>query len=254
MGEAVSEFSDYIVFVDESGSPTMSAIDPNHPVFVLVFCIFNKWEYCDVIQPAIKRLKFEFFGHDMTVLHSHEIRKRSGEFDILMNETRRLVFLKRLDDIVRGSKFEIVATVLDKRDVWDDQSANNPDFLYHHALWECIKKLHHRLKEKGELNKLTHIIAESRGKVENRNLVRVFEKISYAIDFQDGDDDVRIKYHTDHFSLLFAEKKINSAGLQIADLVGHPIGRHAISPNQPNQAFEAIKDKIVDDIWPFILP
>jgi hypothetical protein len=247
-------FSDYIVFVDESGSPTMRAIDPNHPVFVLVFCIVNKWEYCDVIQPAIKRLKFQFFGHDMTVLHSREIRKRQREFDILMDEERRRRFLKSLDDIVRNSKFDVIATVIDKRDVWDDQSAVNPDFLYHHALWECIKKLRHFLREKGEADKLTHIIAESRGKIEDRNLVRAFDAISYAIDFSDGHSDINVKQHTDHLSLLFAEKKINSAGLQLADLVGHPLGRHAIAPDQPNQAFEAIKDKIVDDIWPFFLP
>lgn len=251
MADEQTAFSDYIIFVDESGSPTLSSIDPNHPVFVLVFCVFNKWVYCDQIQPAIKRLKFEFFGHDMAVLHSHEIRKRSGDFNILMDETRRMSFLSRLDGIMQTSPFEIIATVIDKREV-QGEDRENVDYIYHHALWECVKKLYQFLKLNGSANQLTHIIAESRGKVEDRNLLRAFSEISYAIDFTD--EQSPLKYHTEHMELLFAEKKINSAGLQIADLVGHPIGRHAINPEQPNQAFKHIKNKIISDIWPFFMP
>jgi hypothetical protein len=251
---ANDEFSDYIVFVDESGSPTLSAIDPNHPVFVLVFCIFNKSDYCDTIQPAIKRLKFDFFGHDMTILHSHEIRKRSGEFNILMDEGRRKAFLHRLDNIILQSSFNIIATVIDKREIYKEAKVS-ADYVYHHALWECVKKLYNFLKTKNATDKLTHIIAESRGKTEDKNLAIAFEKISYALDFSEKNlqKDI-LRYHTEHMSLLFASKKINSAGLQIADLMGHPIGRHALKPDKPNHVFEILKNKIVDDIWPFFLP
>ena len=38
----VSEFSDYIVFVDESGDHGLENIDPAYSVFVLVYCIFEK--------------------------------------------------------------------------------------------------------------------------------------------------------------------------------------------------------------------
>ena len=34
--------SEYLVFVDESGSPGMGNIDPQYPVFVLVFFIVKK--------------------------------------------------------------------------------------------------------------------------------------------------------------------------------------------------------------------
>jgi hypothetical protein len=254
MSGATSEFSDYIVFVDESGSPTLSPIDPNHPVFVLVFCVFKKSTYCDVIQPAIKRLKFEFFGHDMTILHSHEIRKRTGDFNILMEEERRQIFLSRLDEIIQQSSFDIIATVIDKREVYGEDQ-HKPDYIYHHALWECVKKLFHFLNTRNATDKLTHIIAESRGKTEDANLIKSFEEIPYALDLIDKNSkNYPLRFHTEHMALLFAGKKINSAGLQIADLIGHPIGRHAIKPEQPNHAFEIIKNKIVDDIRPFFMP
>jgi Protein of unknown function (DUF3800) len=245
------QFSDYIVFVDESGSPSLSSVDPQHPVFVLAFCVFNKWTYCDVIQPAIKRLKFEFFGHDMTVLHSHDIRKRNGDFEILLNAERRMRFLSRLDQIVGATPFDIIATVIDKREVTGG-SGEHPDYLYHSALFECTKKLYYFLKERGAERDMTHIIAESRGRSEDRGLAEAFANIMRGMSIDDAG--VNFYYHTDHLTLKFAEKKINSAGLQIADLVGHPIGRHAINPNQANHAFEIIKDKVFGDIWPFFLP
>jgi hypothetical protein len=42
---------------------------------------------------------------------------------------------------------------------------------------------------------------------------------------------------------MFANKKINSCGLQIADLVVHPIGRHVINEKQNNRSFKIIEKK-----------
>ncbi len=218
----MSEFSEYIVFVDESGSPTLSPIDPNHPVFVLVFCVIKKSVYCDFIQPAVKRLKFDFFGHDMTVLHSADIRKRRGEFNILMNKQNREAFLERLDAIIISSKVDIITSIIDKNALVDDNLAH--DNPYYIAMDMCLLNLDRYLQDNQQVGKLTHIIAEARGKAEDKDLMTAFEH------------SVRVfpkfapEFGTMEFKLKFAEKKINSAGLQLADLFGHPIGRHAIDP------------------------
>ena len=68
------EFSDYIVYADESGDHSLVSINPEHPVFVLAFCLVHKSTYVEQIVPAFLRLKFEFWGHDSVVLHSHERR------------------------------------------------------------------------------------------------------------------------------------------------------------------------------------
>lgn len=48
-------FSDYIVYVDESGAHAMGeSIDKSFPVFVLAFCVFKKDEYADIAIPAMK--------------------------------------------------------------------------------------------------------------------------------------------------------------------------------------------------------
>ena len=53
------EFSDYIVYVDESGDHGLQNIDANYPIFVLAFCIFKKSDYIDVISPCLQRFKFK---------------------------------------------------------------------------------------------------------------------------------------------------------------------------------------------------
>jgi len=35
-------FSDYIIYVDESGDHGLERIDPEFPIFVLAFCIIRK--------------------------------------------------------------------------------------------------------------------------------------------------------------------------------------------------------------------
>lgn len=45
---AVSPYSKYVVYVDESGDHGMVNIDPNYPVFVLAFCVFHKRHYSEM--------------------------------------------------------------------------------------------------------------------------------------------------------------------------------------------------------------
>jgi hypothetical protein len=65
------------------------------------------------------------------------------------------------------------------------------------------------------------------------------------------------------FEILFADKKVMSTGLQLADLVARPIGLHTLRPEQPNKAFDVlIKEPAhqkaissnVDWVLAFLLP
>ena len=57
-------FSDYVVYVDESGDHSLASIDAGYPVFVLALCVFHKRHYSEKVIPAIEKLKFNYFGHD----------------------------------------------------------------------------------------------------------------------------------------------------------------------------------------------
>lgn len=88
MSTADLQHSDYIVYVDESGDHSLETINPRYPLFVLSFCLFEKTYYAHVVSSGLKMLKFATFGHDMTILHEHEIRKKIGVFNKLSKEPR----------------------------------------------------------------------------------------------------------------------------------------------------------------------
>lgn len=110
-----SNFGDYIVFVDESGDQSLNSINASYPVFVLSFCIFEKTHYYTHVVPEILRLKFDFFGSDIPILHEREIRKSEGDFNILMRDEIRDKFFDRLNQIMIESQYTIVSSLIDKR-------------------------------------------------------------------------------------------------------------------------------------------
>ena len=90
------KFSDYIVYVDESGDHGLKTIDPNYPVFVLAFCIFHKQRYVEQIVPAIQGFKLKHFGHDQVILHETDIRKDRGDFSILKSKVVFLYWIEKI--------------------------------------------------------------------------------------------------------------------------------------------------------------
>jgi hypothetical protein len=240
-------FSDYIVFIDESGSPVLDPLDPDYPIFVLAFCVVHKDHYANCIQPAFKRLKFKYFGHDMIALHAHAIRKPRGEYAFLQDATLRQSFMNDLNQIMADSEYSLIAHVIDKAAL--KRRYVKPFSPYDIALRMNMEQLSVFLSANGQAGQLCHLIAESRGKKEDDQLELEFRRV---MDPAEGQGMAR------HFSmsatpmqLRFVEKKINSSGLQIADLAAHPIGRNTIKPDQSNRAFSLIQDKVFRQIWRF---
>ena len=172
----MAAFSDYIIYVDESGDHGLVSIDPGYPVFVLAFCIFHKQEYTEHVIPSLQRFKFKHFGHDMVVLHEREIRKDKGMFRFLQS--------KEQDD------------------------------------------------------KITYVVFEKRGNREDNDLELEFRRVCD-----------RANWFGCHlpFDIVFASKKINSGGLQFADLVARPVGLSILRPGQRNRAFDVLKEKFYCD-------
>ncbi|MFC1536858.1 DUF3800 domain-containing protein [Pseudomonadota bacterium] len=225
-------FSDYIVYVDESGDHGLQNIDPSYPVFVLAFCIFHKNHYCDVVVPALKKFKFEHFGHDHVILHEREIRKEEGDFRLFKNRAGKEAFLEQLSTIIEESNFILACCVIDKEKLKRNVSADeNP---YHLALRFGLEKVHNFLAEKGQEELKTHVMVEKRGKKEDNELELEFRRIC------DGENQFKRSLP---FGIKFADKRMNSAGLQLADLLARPVGLHVLRPEQPNRAFEILKPK-----------
>lgn len=239
IAEEVNEYSDYLIFADESGDHGLETIDPQFPLFALVFCMIAKDDYINQIVPAMQKLKLDFWGHDQIILHEHDIRKEKGPFGILRsNRELRESFYQRLNNIVETAPFQIVSAIIDKerhRSRYIDPF--NP---YEISMLFCMERMLARLCDRGQAGKVTHILVESRGNKEDRELELEFRRIC--------DNRARWGYKVIDFSkirfeLVFVDKRSNSSGLQLADLVARPIALKVLRPEQPNRAYEIIRDK-----------
>lgn len=225
------KFSDYIVYVDESGDHSMVSIDESYPVFVLAICVFHKRYYSRSVVNALEAFKFSNFGHDIVILHEREIRKETGQFRFSGAKEKRR-FTKELSNIIESSNFILISAVIDKRRMAENgEIADNP---YHVALRFCLEQLRELLAEKEQLDGTTHVVVECRGKKEDQELELEFRRIC------DGANKLGVQLP---FSVVFADKKANSSGLQLADLVARPIGLSVVRPEQKNRAFNILKEK-----------
>ena len=230
-GDHLSEFSKYIVYVDESGDHSLQSIDEQYPIFVLAFCVFHKRHYSEAIVPALEKFKFNHFGHDQVVLHENEIRRRKGLFNIFKGKAHYERFIGELTSIIDYSKFILISTTIDKRELSKQGAEDN---AYHIALGHCMESLYDFLEEKNQHANKTHVIVECRGDKEDKELELEFRRVCA------GNNRKGISMP---FEVIFADKKVMSSGLQLADLVARPIGLHTLRPEQANRAFEALKEK-----------
>lgn len=235
--DPTSPFGDYIVYVDESGDHTVTRVYPTYPVFVLAFCVFHKAMYESTICPEMQRLKFAYFGHDLVVLHERDVVHQTGPFAFLANPTRRTGFIRDLTDLMIGAPFSVIAVVM--RKPIRVGRAGHPAFealphLYHLALRYGLSLIAAFLEERGQAGSLTHVVFERRGTTEDRQLELEFARITSR---------VVSPWNRLPVEITLCPKTANICGLQIADLVARPIGRHVLDPTQPNRAFDVVAGK-----------
>lgn len=237
----MTSHSDYIIFADESGDHGLTSIDPQFPVFALVFCLFEKERYLNEVDPAIRRLKFKYFGHDAVVLHERDIRKQKGAFAILTDPTVREAFLDDLNTLMTTVPFEGYASIIDKAALKARYA--NPWNPYEMAMQFCMEKISNRLVAHGQRDRVTHILFEGRGKVEDAQLELEFRRVAgnakrwgwRQVDFTRAP-----------LEPVFEPKAANLSGHQFTDLIARPLALHALRPDQPNRAVEIIFNRMND--------
>lgn len=244
----ISQYSDYIVFVDESGSPVLQSqgTDTGYPIFVLAFIIVRKTDYINVIEPSFKKIKFEFMGHDQVIFHERDIRRQAKDFAFLQTDQNlRNIFIDRVNHFILHAPFYQRCVIIDKLKHKDKYS--NPWDPYSIALHLGLERIVSLLKLIGsEENKKIHVVFESRGSNEDRRLELTFRRY---VEEQDRVGYRRPPFKDYIWESLFVEKKSNCTGLQLADLIARPTGLKYLRPDQPNRAYEIIVQK--KDFYPY---
>ncbi len=86
-----------------------------------------------------------------------------------------------------------------------------------------------------------HVVFESRGRKEDAELELHFRRIAAN---QANWGYKQPDFRSMEWEPIFIDKKSNSSGLQLADLMARPIGLKALRPTQENRAFEVLRPKL----------
>jgi hypothetical protein len=229
------QYSDYIAFVDESGSASHQHIDPLYPIFVLTFFVCKKDTYVFDLNPKINEFKFKHFGHAEVVLHERDIRKDLGSFTFLKSKSIKENFIFELTKIIKTVDAHVICVVIDKRKI--NQNNLNQDNLYSRALAIGLNALNLFIKTGSgcsNSNQALHIVIEKRGRKEDCLLLEQIQNFKLSEMPKDA-----------NFELVFSDKKSNAIGIQVADLIARPLGMSFLRPDQKNRAVEVVKKKLI---------
>ncbi len=237
--KALQGTSRYIAFLDECGDHSLEKIDQDFPLFVLSSVVVEREIYESKIIPGFNQLKLKYWDHEGVNLHSRDIRKAEGPFSILENAIRREQFLANLTSLIGDLPYTLFIVGIDKikhKEKYGDR-ATNP---YELALTFTFERVLNFLESQGQ----THlpVIAEARGKNEDRDLEAAFYKLLTAGTFYNKSD----RFNKLTCPLLFQDKRKNIIGLQLADLCAYPSARQILKPAQKNRAFDVIQRHLYD--------
>jgi hypothetical protein len=231
--------SELLVFMDESGDHNLKGGgDPNYPLFVLVAVLIDSDEYVKIVH-EFEQIKLKFFENKSIVFHEREIRKAEGVFRILQNPNTRNEFLQDLNRIIENSRFQIIASVIDKRKLLEKYLY--PENPYNISLQFILERIGFEVQSRRSASEVP-IRAESRGKKEDGKLREEFDRICSGNSTLSHNSYLpsqicnKMRFH-------FHKKEENVEGIQLADLIARPIGISYLRPNQQNRAYGIILRK-----------
>ena len=225
-----------VLFLDESGDHSLDKIDPQYPVFVLGGCIVDLDYHERHIVSEVKKFKNKVFNRDDLILHTADIARRKGVFRALTNKDFRAYFYKEINKLMSSLSYTVIACVIKKEDYLKRYgiAAMDPYML---SLKILVERFIFEIKSKGSTEKGI-IIAESRDETLDNQL-----RLSW-IELRTGGTEylsaAEVRRQLDELHIRNKSKDI--AGLQIADLIVSPIGRHVLG-KQEKADWEIIKEK-----------
>jgi hypothetical protein len=216
-----NKFEDrYRLYLDESGDHVFREItDPAHRFLCLLGCWFRNPDYLQ-FHTALEDFKTRYLPHhpdEPVILHREDMVNARQAFKILRDETKRNQFDGELLQLIREADFRVVAVVIDKAvlRVAHGDAAAHP---YHLGLGFVLQRNAGYLNH---VNRVGDVMAEARGGKEDRLLeesyIRVYSRgvwVTPGNYFQSALSSRELK---------LKQKHANISGLQLADLLGHPV-------------------------------
>ncbi|PIR79785.1 MAG: hypothetical protein COU25_03390 [Candidatus Levybacteria bacterium CG10_big_fil_rev_8_21_14_0_10_35_13] len=232
-----------LMFIDESGDHSLDPkkIDKTYPVFVLAGCVFDEDYYNNTFVPNFNSFKKAIFGGDDICLHTLEMsrpeKSKDKRFLLFRDKSFRAKFYEELNKLIKNTDFTLIACAIlkSKHITKYGLSALDPYLL---SFDNLVNRLIYDLKKnKGK------IFAEKR--LDNLDQQLEIAWLNIKVSGTDKVKPAEIKDRIEDLQLI--NKRVNDAGLQLADLLANPIGRHVLKmkykPAGNEIDFSVIKSK-----------
>lgn len=222
-----------ILFLDESGDHNLSVIDPQYPMFVLGGVIVDKSYAEGEMTDRMNAFKKRVFGTENIILHTAEICRNLNAFSGLKDKDLRAYFYQELNSLMRDLQYTVVACAIHKDNHLSRYgvAALDPYLL---SLDILVERFGFEIPE----HQSGLIVAEQRDGTLDRQIELAWLNLKIQ----------GTKYINAHTlqqrisGLNLRGKKENLAGLQLADLVVSPIGRHVLG-KRDKEDFQIIRQK-----------
>lgn len=218
-----------------------SSDDPNQRYLGLTGVIMRLQHADGTFTAQLNAIKTKIFGRSDFSLHRSEIlAAEPAPFDVLKNLDVRAEFDAALLKLMEDAVYRVVTVIIDKKEhrdkykVWRFQP-------YHY----CMTVLLERYALLLEGNKAVgDVMAESRGKKENKQLSKAYRYI-----YKNGTDNISAVFFQRWLSskeIKIKSKSDNVSGLQLADLIANPSCRDLICTRTKTVMTAAFSQKVVE--------
>ena len=213
----------YRIYIDEVGNNDVrSSDDPNHRYLNLTGLIFELDYVKNIVFPSIDSLKQKYFNHhpdDPIILHRKELVNQKYPFHVLKNPDTKKKFNKDLLELISSLEYTIISVTIDKKEHKEKYQTRGYD-PYHYCMEVIIERYYFFLER---INSIGDVMVESRGGKEDKRLKETFTRI-----YKNGTtyiEGTKIQKRLTSKELKVKPKSQNISGLQLADLLAHPIRR-----------------------------
>ena len=244
-----SRFEDrFRLYLDESGDHVFrDVVELPHRFLCLLGCWFQNPDYLK-FHDSLESLKSAFLPHhpdDPVILHREDMLNARKAFKALRDPVMRAEWDTALMKVIANGEFRVVAVVIDKLELRKDYP-ESPAHPYHLGLGFMLQRYAGYLNH---VNRTGDVMAESRGGAEDRLLKesyeRVFKRGVWGVTSGDA-----FQAALTSCQLKLKNKAANISGLQLADLLGHPVKQsilrqHGLLQSNPTPFAESLM-KIVE--------
>ena len=216
----------YRLYIDETGDHAYNLLDQEGNKYL---ALLGAWFRLDPEYQAfddhLEKFKRDIFGHrpdSPVILHRKDIINTRGPFVKLLDPEIHDKFNKGLIELIGAASFKMICVIIDKESHLERY--HDPFHPYHYCLVVMLERYCGWLSYKGCVG---DVMAEHRGQEENKQLQAAYNQIlAVGTSFRGADF---FKTTLTSKEIKFREKKHNIAGIQLADMLAHPIKQHCLA-------------------------